>query len=299
MKPRILLIGAQGQVAWELRRTLSTLGDLMVAGRSGTDLHVDLADPRTIAPLLASARPDWIINAAAYTAVDKAETDAELAMAVNGEAVGVLAAEARAIGARVVHYSTDYVFDGRASRPYSEDDPPCPVSVYGHSKLAGETQLQDASVSHLILRTSWVYGVRGSNFLLTMRRLARERDALTVVADQLGAPTWSRHIAQATTQILAKLGTNDDAWARYSGIYHVAAGGQCSWFDFAQRIIEHQKKHEAIKVNSLDPIPTEAYPTPAARPAYSVLDTSKMARVFDVFLPDWTCGVDLVLEELV
>lgn len=298
MKPRILLIGSEGQVAWELRRSLGTLGDLAVAHRHSREVPLDLARPDSIVAAVRQTKPDWIVNAAAYTAVDRAEEDVELAHHINGEAVGVMAEQARSSNALLVHYSTDYVFDGLASQPYTEDAATTPHSVYGQSKLQGEQAVQDSGAAHLILRTSWVHGARGSNFLLTMRRLARERRELRIVADQHGAPTWSRHIAAATGQVLAQLGLKQDAWREASGIYHLAAAGQCSWFDFASHIVNALRRHERLAVERIDAIGTEQYPLPAPRPAYSVLDCDKLARRFGIRLPDWRVGVDLALEEL-
>lgn len=298
MRPRILLIGANGQVAWELRRSLGTLGDLIVAHRHDDSHRIDLAQPQTIAPVVQDVQPDWIINAAAYTAVDKAEEERELAFRINAEAVGALAEQARRVGAALVHYSTDYVFDGRASRPYVEDAPTHPQSVYGRSKLQGEQALRETGIPHLILRTSWVYGARGHNFFLTMRRLARERSELGIVADQVGAPTWSRHIAEATAQILVQLGQDAAAWQQSSGTYHLVSSGQCAWFDFAKHIIDHQRAHETVATQVIKPITTDEYPLPAPRPAYSVMSNDKLARTFGVYMPDWSVGLDLVLGEV-
>lgn len=297
-RPRILLIGSSGQIAWELRRVLGCLGDLVVSARAGADHVIDLSRPQTIAPVVSAVRPDLIVNAAAYTAVDQAEAEPGLAMTVNGEAVAELALAAAQLGAALVHYSTDYVFDGSANRPYRETDPVCPQSVYGRSKLAGEQAIASASVPHLILRTSWVYGSRGNNFLRTMRRLAREREALNVVDDQLGTPTWSRHIAEATGQILVQLLRNPGQWPNASGIYHLAAGGQCSWYGFAERIIGQQRAGETLPLQQLTPIRSEQYPTAARRPAYSVLATDKLRDTFGIGIPHWTTGLELVVEEL-
>lgn len=298
MKPRILLIGSAGQVAWELKRCLSTLGEVVVASRDAATNRIDLADPQTIAPVVQAVRPNWVVNAAAYTAVDKAEEEADLANRINGEAVGVLAQQAKAVGACLVHYSTDYVFDGQADQPYSEQSPTNPQSVYGRSKLLGEETIAETGVPHLILRTSWVYGARGHNFFLTMRRLAREREELRIVSDQFGAPTWSRHIAEATGQILAQLQQDTAACSDASGVYHLVSSGQCSWFDFAQRIIDHQRRHEAVAVQSVQPIATHEYPLPAPRPAYSVMSNAKLAQTFGIHMPHWSESLDLVLREI-
>ena len=295
---RILLIGAGGQVARELRRELSTLGEVTVAARSGGDVSIDLTESAKLSEMVRRVRPDWIVNAAAHTAVDKAESERELAFSINATAPGVLASAAAEVGALLVHYSTDYVFDGQGSRPYLEDDPTGPQSVYGQSKLAGEAAIAAAGVAHLILRTSWVYGLAGNNFMRTMRRLARERDELRVVADQRGAPTWSRHIAQATAQMLAQLGQDRAAWQRLSGLYHLVSQGETTWHGFAEAIVAHQRQREPVKVQRVIPIATHEYPVPAPRPAYSVLDTGKLHNNFGIRLPDWRAALAQVQEEL-
>ncbi|MEW5838777.1 MAG: dTDP-4-dehydrorhamnose reductase [Pseudomonadota bacterium] len=293
-----MLIGDQGQVAWELKRTLSTLGDLIVVGRSTSPHALDLARVETVAPLVLTLRPDWIVNAAAYTAVDKAEQEEELATRINAEAVGELARAAQEVGALLLHYSTDYVFDGSSLEPYREDSPTCPQSAYGRSKLLGEEAIAKSGSDYLILRTSWVYGARGHNFLRTMRRLAREREELRVVADQFGCPTWSRHIAESTAQVLAQLRLERARWKECSGIYHVVSSGQASWHEFASQIIGAQRMHEAIMCQRVLPITTQEYPLPAARPAYSVMNTEKLRAVFGVHVPHWRQGLELVQLEL-
>jgi dTDP-4-dehydrorhamnose reductase len=296
--PRILIVGSDGQVAFELRRTLATLGEVTAVGRNTTPHRVDMAAPASLAAVVESLRPDWIINAAAYTAVDKAETEVEAATAINGRAPGVLADVARKVGALLVHYSTDYVFDGTASTPYREDTATNPQSVYGRSKLAGEEAIRAAGTPHLILRTSWVYGARGHNFMRTIRRLAREREELRIVADQRGCPTWSRHIAEATAQVLAQLRMDRSAWAANSGTYNVVSSGEGAWFNFASRIVEHQRGHETIKAQRIVPIKTEEYPLPAKRPQYSVLDTTKLHQTFSIKMPHWEEALRQVQEEL-
>jgi len=294
---KILVLGGDGQVAWELRRTLTTLGEVIAVGRR-TEPALDLTQPETILPLVEQVRPDWIVNAAAYTAVDKAEQEPEIAAAVNAAAPGLLAEAAARVGAQLVHYSTDYVFDGTASLPYQEDDTPNPQGVYGRTKLEGEDAIAQAGCDWLILRTAWVYGARGGNFMRTMRRLAREREELRVVADQRGAPTWSRHIAEATAQVLARLGDDRAAWHRSCGIYHLTSAGVATWHDFASAIVEHQRRHEAIACRQVTAIATTDYPTPAKRPAWSVLDNRKLADTFGVRLPDWRDALGQVQEEL-
>jgi dTDP-4-dehydrorhamnose reductase len=289
-RKRILLFGEQGQVAWELRRTLTPMADLTCVGRAG----VDLADPEAIRRAIAAAAPDIIVNAAAYTAVDKAETEIALATQINAHAPGVMAAEAARRGALLVHYSTDYVFAGTRGTPYTEDDPTGPLGAYGSTKLAGEEAVRAAGGSHLIFRLCWVYGNRGANFLLTMQRLARERDEVRVVADQHGCPTWSRMIAEATAHALRCLHTREDARA-VSGTYHLCAAGQTSWHEFARAIIDAVPA-ERRRCREVRAITTAEYPTPARRPAYSVLDTTKLERVFGLRLPDWHESLRHVLE---
>jgi dTDP-4-dehydrorhamnose reductase len=294
---KILVLGGDGQVAWELRRTLAPLGEVIAVGRRTTPA-LDLEQPDAILPLVETLRPDWIVNAAAYTAVDKAESEPEAAALVNAIAPGRLAEAAARVGAQLVHYSTDYVFDGTASHPYREDDTPNPQGVYGRTKLEGEEAIAQSGCDWLIFRTAWVYGTRGGNFMRTMRRLAREREELRVVADQRGAPTWSRHIAEATAQILAQLGDDRAAWHRACGVYHLTSAGEATWHDFASAIIEHQRGHETIACQRVTAITTADYPTPAKRPAYSVLDNDKLARTFGIRLPDWRVALTQVQEAL-
>jgi dTDP-4-dehydrorhamnose reductase len=256
-----------------------TLGEVITVGRESSTLRMDLSNPDTIRYVIREVQPDLIINPAAYTAVDKAETEPELAMAVNGTAPGVIAEEAKLIGAGLIHYSTDYVFNGNQPTPYTEQDEPDPQNIYGKTKLAGEKAIQAVDVPHLILRTSWVYGLRGKNFLLTMLKLAREREELKVVDDQVGAPTWSRLIAASTAQILSQ-STQDmiGFLSSNSGIYHLTATGQTSWYGFAKAIFEHDPNPSEQKLKNLLAIPSEQYPTPAKRPAYSSLDTEKISH---------------------
>lgn len=296
--PRILVLGEQGQVAWELQRTLATQGEMIVAGRNSATHRADFSQPETLAALVEAIHPDWIVNAAAYTAVDKAEQEQDLAHRINGRAPGVLAEAAARVGALLVHYSTDYVFDGTATTPYAESAITNPQSEYGRSKLAGEEAIRAVGASHLILRTSWVYGARGGNFMRTIRRLAREREELRIVADQRGCPTWSRHIAEATTQILVRLGRDRAAWAETSGTYHLVSSGQCTWHDFATHIVEHQRGQEPVKSQRIVPIATEDYPLPAPRPRYSVLDTAKLRAVFGIHMPHWEDALRQVQQDI-
>ena len=271
---RVLLTGRNGQVGWELERALAPLGEVIATDRS----TLNLADPDMIRRVVREAKPEVIVNAAAYTAVDKAESEAELAMKINGLAPGVLAEESKRLGARVVHYSTDYVFDGEKATPYVEDDEPNPINEYGRSKLAGERAVETTGCRHLILRTSWVYGGRGRNFLLTILKAARERPELRVVSDQTGAPTSSRSIARATAEIL-RISSDLDVPA---GIYHMTAKGQATWYAFALAILAEFGLRTPIV-----PISSEQSPTTACRPRNSLLDNSKLAATFNIRLPSW------------
>ena len=295
---RILVTGKNGQVGFELLRSLSGQGEVIAVGRD----EMDLSDPDSIRRAVREIRPDLIVNAAAYTAVDQAEAEPELAFAINGTAPGILAEEAKRLGAALIHYSTDYVFDGTKTSPWTEDDVPRPLSVYGSTKLAGERAIQAVDVPHLILRTSWVYGARGKNFLLTVLRLAKERDELSIVDDQIGAPTWCREIARATADILKRLGYGQagfaSACAERRGIYNVTAAGQTSWHGFTAAILANAASLRPIdaalaldRVPALKPIPTEQYPLPAARPRYSVLANAKLRGAFGVAMPDWKASL--------
>ncbi len=295
---KVLLLGKSGQVGWELERCLATVCEVVALDHQG----MDLANPDSIRNTVRDIRPSLIINAAAYTAVDKAEAEPDLAMAVNGIAPGILAEEAKRLGAALIHYSTDYVFDGAKRSPYTEDDEPHPLNVYGKTKLAGERAIQAVGVSHLIVRTSWVYGARGKNFLLTILRLAQEKLELQIVDDQTGAPTWSRFIAQATAQILGQIlhapgGKPAPRWVEYTGVYHLSCGGETSWYGFAANIFDKLNRTNAA-APLLKPISTAGYPTAAARPAYSILSNTKLTETFAFALPDWACGLELVLLDL-
>ena len=288
---KILLTGVNGQVGWELQRTLAPLGEVIAVDRR----RLDLADGAAIRRSVAAIAPDLIVNPAAYTAVDKAEAEPDLAHAINAAAPGELAQAAAARGIPLVHFSTDYVFDGRKPGAYTEDDAPNPLGVYGATKLAGEQAVQRAGAPHLILRTSWVYGLRGRNFLLTMQRLARERDTLAVVDDQFGAPTWSRLIAEATALVIARWLERPDQTAS-SGLYHLSCGGRTSWHGFTAAILAHLSKPDE-KLARLTAIPSASYPTPASRPANSQLACDKLAVNFGVRLPDWEQALALCLEQ--
>ncbi len=280
--PKLLVIGATGQVGWELMRTLAPLGQVLGASMDPGPLHVDLSHPGSLSRLVQEHSPDMVINAAAYTAVDKAESEPEVARMVNADALKELGRVAWELSIPVVHYSTDFVFGGESDRPYRESDEPAPLSVYGKTKLDGEIALQNSGTAHIILRTSWVYGTHGHNFMLTMRRLAGERDELRVVDDQIGAPTWSRMLAETTAQIVARLLQDPSLIERVQGIYHLTASGSTSWHGFAKAIMELSGSHCRLVA-----IPTSEYPSPAKRPAYSVLDNERIDQVFGIRLPDW------------
>jgi dTDP-4-dehydrorhamnose reductase len=290
---KLLLLGADGQVGFALQTALVAVGDLVPATRKGVlpggigCVTADLSDLVALRSLIERERPDWVVNAAAHTAVDKAEGEPAAAMRANAEALATIGDSARRIGARVLHYSTDYVFPGTAGRPWREDDATAPLGVYGRSKLAGEQALRDSGAAHLILRTAWVYGPRGNNFLRTMLRLAGERDRLTVVADQSGTPTTAALIAQVSALLIAMLGsaTGDDV--RF-GTYHLTASGHTSWHGFATEIVALAHSAGLIeRAPIVDAITSDQYPTAAKRPAWSVLDTQKIQSTFNVHLPDW------------
>jgi dTDP-4-dehydrorhamnose reductase len=289
MSPTILLIGRIGQVGWELRRTLAPLGRVIAVDYP----EIDLTDGGSIQKWVRETSPTVVVNAAAYTAVDKAETEPERCQLINGVAPGILAEEAKRANALIVHYSTDYIFDGTKQTPYVEDDPPNPLGAYGRSKLAGDRAVQQVGIPHLIFRLCWVYGARGQNFMLTMRRLARERETLRVVQDQVGCPTWSRMIAQTTALALKQvLKTDLDS---LSGAYHLAAAGQTSWHDFAQAIVDLMPAQEK-KCATVQAITTAEYPLAARRPAFSVLSCEKLHRTFDLRLPAWDESLQQVME---
>lgn len=288
---KILLTGKNGQVGWELQRALAPLGEVVAVDRR----ILDLASADSIRAVIREVKPQLIVNPAAYTAVDQAENESALAQAVNAVAPGVMAEEAKRLGAALVHYSTDYVFDGSKTAPYTEDDAPNPLNAYGRTKLAGEQAIQAVGGQHLILRTSWVYGLRGRNFLKTILRLAKEREELKIVDDQLGAPTWSRLLAEATAQILAR---QDADMPGSGGLYHLAAGGVTSWYGFARAILDEQGRLAGGAVSRLTPIPTADYPLPAMRPAYSVMSSDKLRHAYAVALPSWDHGLRLCMEDM-
>jgi dTDP-4-dehydrorhamnose reductase len=289
--PKILLFGKIGQVGWELRRTLATMSQLVCVDFP----DVDLTSPDSIRQRITASAPEIIVNAAAFTAVDKAETESTLAMKINGEAPGIMAVEAKKRGALLVHYSTDYVFDGSKTSPYVEEDATNPLGAYGRTKLAGDQAIQHVGCEHLIFRLCWVYGARGGNFMLTMMRLAREREKLRVVQDQVGCPTWSRMIAETTA--LALKGTIPPAKnGPRQGVYHLCSSGQTSWHGFASAIVELMPA-EGRKCREVEGIGSSEYPTPTKRPPYSVMSCDKLARDFGLRLPDWRESLGQVLEK--
>ena len=287
----ILLTGRNGQVGWELARALLPLGRVHAFGHA----ELDLADAAAVRRKLDELRPDVIVNAAAYTAVDKAESEPEQANAVNAAAPALLAQEAASRGALLIHYSTDYVYDGAKAAPYAESDPTAPLGAYGRSKLAGEEGIRASGCDHLIFRTSWVYAARGANFLRTILRLAAEREELRIVADQVGAPTWARLIAEATAHALRQALQERSGGKFASGIFHLTAAGETSWHGFAAAIVAGRS---GLRVRQVTPIRTADYPTPAQRPANSRLATGAFRARFGLVLPDWRDCLKLCLEEI-
>jgi len=293
----ILLFGKNGQVGWELQRSLAVLGTVTALDFNSTDHCGDFANPASVADTVRALRPDVIVNAAAHTAVDKAESEPEFAHTLNAATPAALADEAARLGAWLVHYSTDYVFDGSGTRPWTEDDVPAPLSVYGRTKLEGEQAIQQSGCQHLILRTSWVYGARGGNFAKTMLRLAQERERLTVIDDQWGAPTGADLLADVTAHAIRHLHRHPQD----GGLYHCAAAGEINWHMYANHVLALSRKAQSaikIKATEVAPIPTSAYPTPAARPHNSRLDTRKLQATFSLTLPPWQAGVARMLAEI-
>ena len=295
---KILLLGKNGQVGWELQRSLAPLGELIALDRHSTDFCGDLTNLQGLAATVQAVRPDVIVNAAAHTAVDKAESEPELARTINALAPGVLAQEADKLGAWLVHYSTDYVFDGSGTKPWVETDVPAPLSVYGQTKLEGEQLIAKHCKNHLIFRTSWVYAARGGNFAKTMLRLAQERERLTVIDDQWGAPTGAELIADATAHAVRHvLQRPQDA-----GIYHLAASGEATWNSYAKHVIAQEGRAQSainLVVKEVVAVPTSAFPTPAKRPHNSRLATNRLQATFGLTLPAWQRGVDRMLAEII
>jgi dTDP-4-dehydrorhamnose reductase len=295
---KVLLLGKNGQLGWELQRSLAVLGDLIACDfDSPPPWRADFTDADSLAALVRAAAPDLIVNSAAHTAVDKAESEPDLALAINATAVGVLAREAKARGTWLVHYSTDYVFDGSGSAPWSEDATPGPLSVYGRTKLAGEEAVRASGCRHLIFRTSWVYAARGGNFARTMLQLARSRESLAVIDDQVGAPTGAELLADITVHAWRAAAAQPEL----AGTYHAVAAGETSWHGYARHVIEFARAQgEPIRVgtDAVKPIPTSAYPQAATRPKNSRLDTSKLRGAFGLTLPPWQSGVERMLSEV-
>lgn len=294
---KILLLGPNGQVGWELQRSLQPLGEVVALGRQHGGLCGDLARPADLETTVRLLRPELIVNAAAYTAVDRAESEPDVARAVNAEGPAILARQAEALGSWLVHFSTDYVFDGSGEQPRAEDAPTGPLSVYGRTKLEGEQAVRASGCRHLIFRTSWVYAARGGNFAKTMLRLAAERDELKVVCDQVGSPTGAELIADVTAHALRRALADPTV----SGLYHLCAAGDASWFEYARHVIA--RGHAAglqlrVKPEAVVPVPTSAYPTAASRPLNSRLDCNRLMQRFDVCLPEWKTGVDRMLAEI-
>lgn len=293
---RILLTGIDGQLGQELQPTLAPLGEVIGVGRQA----MDLAQPDSIRQVIGEVKPDLIVNAAAYTAVDKAETETELAQSINAVAPTIMATELERTGGTLIHVSTDYIFDGHKNTPYIENDIPNPLSVYGQSKLAGEEGIRQVSTRYIILRTAWVYGTYGkSNFVKTMLRLGREREEIRVVADQVGSPTWTYDLASAISRLGEKLASDPTQMSTLTGVYHFTNSGVASWYDFAVAIFEEAKQLGfPLKVQRVVPITTSDYPTPAQRPAYSVLSTSKISAVLGTHPPHWRRGLRQMLDLL-
>jgi dTDP-4-dehydrorhamnose reductase len=298
---RILLTGASGQVGAELLKTLSPLGEVFAPGRG----EMDLTDSDSVRKKIRDVQPRWIVNPAAYTAVDKAESEPDLAYAINQHAVRAMGEEAKKIGAGVIHFSTDYVFGGTGAAPYVEDDATGPISVYGASKLAGEKALAASGAGHMIFRTSWVYGSRGKNFLLTILKLAREREKLRIVADQYGAPTWSRDLARMAARAIdwaeasARGMELSEALPQWNGVYHAAGRGETTWFGFAAEAVRLASEREpGVKFAELEGITTAEYPTPAKRPSNSRMSGEKLARNFSWTMMDWKDSLREVIAEI-
>lgn len=293
---KLLLLGKGGQVGWELQRSLAPLGELVALDFDSTDFHADFSRPEQLADTVLKVRPDVIVNAAAHTAVDKAESEPEFARKLNATSPGVVAEAAQQIGALMVHYSTDYVFDGSGSKPWKEDDATGPLSVYGQTKLEGEQLVAQNCAKHLIFRTSWVYAARGGNFAKTMLRIAKERDKLTVIDDQFGAPTGAELLADVTAHAI-RATLQDPSKA---GLYHAIAGGETTWYGYARFVLE-MAQQAGVELRAgpqaVEPVPTSAFPTPAKRPHNSRLDTTKLQTTFGLRLPPWQEGVARMLRE--
>ena len=294
---KILLLGKNGQAGWELQRSLAPLGDLVALDSRSQDLCGDFTDLEGLAKTVRTVMPDVIVNAAAHTAVDKAESEPDLVRTINAIAPGVLAQEAKRANAWLIHYSTDYVFDGSGKKPWLETDATAPLNVYGATKLEGEQLIRQSGCQHLIFRTCWVYGARGGNFAKTMLRLARERDSLSVINDQIGAPTGADLLADVTAHAIRTAQQRPEV----SGLYHLVAGGEISWHGYATFVIDYALRAGItlkVEPDAIKPVPTSAFHTPAKRPHNSRMDTTKLQRTFDLKLPDWQTGVARMLSEV-
>ena len=294
---KILLLGKNGQVGWELQRSLSLLGEVIALDRSSTTkFGADLGNPESLRSIVRDVRPQWIVNAAAYTAVDKAQSEQELARSINATSVAVLAQEAKALNAWLVHYSTDYVFNGTGNRPWAEEDVTGPLNVYGETKLEGEQSIRETGCQYLIFRTSWVYATRGSNFAKTMLRFAKEREKISVINDQFGAPTGADFLADLTTIAMRVARHRPDV----SGLYHAVAAGDTDWYGYAKHVIEFARANGQqiqVKPQGILAVPMTAFPTPARRPGNSRMNTTKLRETFQVVPPAWQYGVDRMLTE--
>jgi len=289
---RILLLGKHGQLGWELHRTLQPLGEVIALDYP----EIDLTSPDSIRATVQKSQSELIINAAAYTDVDRAESEPEIAMAVNGIAPGLLAEQAQTLCAGLIHYSTDYVFDGKKGSPYVETDRPNPINVYGHSKLEGERSVSQVNGSYLILRTSWVYSLRGDSFVTKVLRWSRKKQTLRIVSDQISNPTWARMLAEITAQVLAKASVDVVHWIKdHKGIYHLAGNGYVNRLEWVQAILRYDPKKEDQITQEIQPALTEVFPTPAQRPLFSALDCEHFKKIFDMRIPDWKKTLQLAM----
>ena len=291
---RIILLGKFGQLGWELHRSLLPLGPVYAYDQP----EIDLSDPVRIRPILEQHRPDIIINATAYTAVDAAESNPELAFAINRDGIGFLAEEAHRLQSALIHFSTDYVFDGQKGSPYTENDHPNPLGVYGESKLAGEKVLQSIGSAYLILRTSWVYSLRSESFVTKVLKWSRNRENLRIVSDQISNPTWARILAEATAQVIAKADQNTFDWIKeHQGVYHLAGSGHISRYDWAKAILKYDPMKDEQIITTIQPAQTSDFPTPASRPLYSALNCDLFNNTFGIMLPPWQEALRLALEK--
>ena len=294
---KILLLGKNGQVGWELQRSLAPLGELIALDHDSKDYCGNFTNPEELARTVRIIAPDVIVNAAAHTAVDKAESEPELARTINASAPGMLAQEALRSNAWLIHYSTDYVFDGSGEKPWLETDATGPLSVYGSTKLEGEQLIQQSGCKYLIFRTSWVYGARGGNFAKTMLKLARERDSLNIINDQIGSPTGADLLADITAHTIRAVQSRPEL----SGLYHLVAGGETSWHGYASFVIDFARRAGIdikVSADATNAVPTSAFPTPAKRPFNSRMNTTKLQRAFGLYLPEWESGVERMLSEV-